>query len=259
MNVTPGARNKRLMDMPLFMKIIDEAKTIPLINHVTITGLGETLLDRHLDDRLRYVRQTMPPGTLLDIYTNGSQLTLERGLRLAAAGIDVIYVSLNAVNKEKRYQIMKLNDYDKVAANTHLLIDKLKELESKTKVVVKAVVSKDLIEPDEYAHFMDEWGGPTDKGGNAYAHQEGNWAGIMYPMRTIPTKACGRALNEIMVLSDGRVSLCCFDSMGDVIFGDLNTQSIREIYNDGLALEYREAHVSGRRPELKLCSTCTII
>ncbi len=40
---------------------------------------------------------------------------------------------------------------------------------------------------------------------------------------------------------------------------DLTKQSIREIFNEGLALEYREAHINGQRKSLKLCKDCTAI
>ncbi len=197
------------------------------------------------------------PHVLLDIYTNGSQLTKERGLRLADAGISVIYVSLNAADGAKRKQIMALDDYDKVVAHTHALIDALKAQNSPVKVVVKAVVSKDLMEGEDIDAFMTEWGGAWDKGGHAFLHHEGNWNGIMYPMRTMPTKPCGRAINEIMVLSDGRVSACCFDAFGDKILGDLKTQTIREIYNGPIALEFRTDHMEGRRQEIPICKGCT--
>ena len=53
-------RPKGTMSMELFTKIIDEATTLPLIDHITFTGLGETLLDKHLIARIRYTRQKMP-------------------------------------------------------------------------------------------------------------------------------------------------------------------------------------------------------
>lgn len=264
LNNIPGARQKRLMSMDLYRKILDEAATIPLLDQITITGLGETLLDRHLDERIMYARAKKPHATL-DLYTNGSQLTVERGLRLAEAGLNIIYVSLNAVTARKRFEIMKLDDFDKVKANTHALIDKLISIGSKTIVIVKTVASKDLMDVGEIDEFVNEWGGMWNRFGDknpthgAYVHLETNWGGDTGVMRTTPTKACSRALNEIMVLSDGRAVLCCLDWLGKVTFGDLNTQTIREIFSSEKAQAYRLAHVEGRRPELELCRTCSAI
>lgn len=244
--------------MDLFHKIIDEAATIPQINHVTFTGLGETLLDRHLNDRTVYARKKMPHGTLIDIFTNGNILTLERGLRLFDAGLSVMYVSLNAATADKRKAVMGLDDFDKVVAETHKLIDELKRQGRPERVIVKAVVSKDLMEVGDIDVMMKEWGGDHTTGGNLFLHQEGSWGdGVVWKPRIPLTKACGRALGQIMVLSDGRVSACCFDGFGSMIFGDLNKQTIREVYGDPKFVEFREDHDSGQRQKYSLCKDCT--
>jgi radical SAM protein with 4Fe4S-binding SPASM domain len=81
----------------------------------------------------------------------------------------------------------------------------------------------------------------------------------MWPVRRVPRTPCRRAMNQIMVLWDGRVSLCCFDAEGAVILGDLNHQSLRDVYNGTIALGIRQAHHEGRRGELALCKDCTAI
>jgi hypothetical protein len=171
--------------------------------------------------------------------------------------LDVLYVSLNAPDAYRRKALMGLDDYDRVAA----VIDEGFKIVKGTKmrIVVKSVAGKDLFEYDEAERFISRWGGMWDKGGNAFMHLEGNWGGTTYPLRMSPRMGCMRALDSIMVLWDGRMSLCCFDGEGEVILGDLNTQTIREIYNGPLAVSYREAHAHNRRGELKLCASCTTI
>jgi len=246
-------RAKGTMSMELFRKLIDEATTIPLIDHITITGLGEPLLDRFLVERIRYIRAKMP-AVLVDLFTNGSLLKPKLIDQLYEAGLSVLYVSLNAVDREKRNAIMALDDYDQVVeAIEYALTDK-----PKWKVVVKGIVSKDLMETGDNEAFVKLWRGPFSEGGNAFLHLEGNWAGAVGPpMRLKPKESCHRALGQLMVLQDGRMSLCCFDSEGDVTLGNLNTQSLREVYNGPLALGIREAHRDGRRGEIPLCAGCT--
>jgi hypothetical protein len=253
----PYGQMKRLkgtMPMDLFSKIIDEAATISRIDHYTLTGLGETLLDPHLVDRIWYIRSKNKTA-LVDIYTNGSSLTEQKAVALRDAGLSVLYVSLNAVRAEQRKQIMRLNDFDRVVR----ALDAAISIASPMKVIVKAVIAKDLMESGDTDEFIERWGGKSDEGGNAFIHLEGNWAGAMYPMRVKPTKACNRALDEIMVMQDGRVSLCCFDGEGDVVLGDLKHQTIREVFAGEKAVGIRQAHVEGRRGELQLCGTCTAI
>lgn len=252
---TKMTRAKGTMDLALFRRIVDDAATIPQIDRITITGLGEPLLDRHLPERIRYIRTKMP-NVLLDVYTNGSFLRPALTDQLIDAGLTVLYVSLNAVNAEKRQAVMKLGDYDQVVEYIHYA---QAAGAGKMQVIVKSVVAKDLMEASESTFFVQIWRGEygNSPNGAAFQHLEGNWAGDMWPMRVQMTQPCDRALNQIMILQDGRVSLCCFDADGREILGDLTTQSIRDVFNGEKATGIRLAHVEGRRQSLPLCAGCT--
>lgn len=249
-------RPKGTMRMDLFKRIIDEAAGLPLIDQITITGLGEPLLDRFLVERIRYVRRRMP-AIPLDLYTNGNLLRPSMTDSLIDAGLSVLYVSLNAVTAEKRRDVMKLDDFDQVVDYIRYALKASIARSGKMRVVVKGIVSKDLMENGEQDQFLQQWGGPVDRGGSAFLHLEGNWAGAIWPMRVIMKAPCSRALNQIMVLQDGRVSLCCFDGEGREILGDLNTQTIREVFNGPRATFIRQAHFEGRRNEIGICAGCT--
>lgn len=255
---TSMRRPKGTMSLDLCKRILDEAATVAVVEEVTFTGLGETLLDRYLLERIRYARKVLAPGVKIDLYTNGSLLRPKTTDALIAAGLDVLYISLNATTHEKRFEIMKLEDFDQVTGYTQYALDASKG--TQMRVIVKGVASKDLMEVGEHEQFQENWGGDWNKGGAAYLHLEGNWAGKTgAKMRTLPRSACARALSQIMVLWDGRVSLCCFDAEGEVVLGDLNHQTLREVFEGPKAYGIREAHVNGRRSELELCRTCTAI
>src|SRR6266849_132845 len=144
-------RPQGTMTMPLFKKIVDEARTLPLIERLTLTGLGETLQDRHLVERVAYARQSLPAGVPVDLYTAGGLLRPALTDWLIAAGLDVLYVSLTATNAESRRQIMHVDDYDQVVAYTKYAIEAGR---GQMRVVVKAVASKDLMEVGEHEQFQ---------------------------------------------------------------------------------------------------------
>jgi MoaA/NifB/PqqE/SkfB family radical SAM enzyme len=79
-------RPKGTMALDLYRRIIDEAATIPVIEKLTLTGLGETLLDRHLIERVRYARRVLPAGVAIDLYTNGNLLRPKTTDALLEAG-----------------------------------------------------------------------------------------------------------------------------------------------------------------------------
>jgi hypothetical protein len=248
-------RPKAEMPMDLFRKIIDEAVTIPSLDQITLTGLGEPLLDPHLVERVRYIRSVMA-AVPIDLTTNGSLLTHEKADALIAAGLSLINVSLNATNAVTRLAIMGLDDYQRV-------VDQIRYLQTaaagKMRVIVKAVVAKDLMEDGAPGAFTEQWGGNHDQGGSAFLHFEGNWAGKTWACRVPPRQACGRALGQVMVLQDGRMVACCFDSEGALTFGDLQTQNLRDIYGSDAYVTFRGHHAYGRRGEIPLCSGCTSI
>jgi uncharacterized Fe-S cluster-containing radical SAM superfamily enzyme len=248
-------RPKGTQALALTQKILDDAVTVPIIDHLTFTGLGEPLLDGLLEERIAYAKQLMP-AIPIEVFTNGHALTLDRLDRLIQAGMTGIYVSLNAVRASQREQSMGLHDFDRLVGT---LRDARTAFAHRCSIVVKAIAAKDLMEVEDGEGFREMWGGWASEGGAAFLHLEGNWAGKTFPMRVIPTQSCARALGQIMVLWDGRVSLCCFDGEGDEILGDLTTQTIREVYNGGRALEIRTAHAEGRRAEIPICARCTSI
>lgn len=78
-------------------------------------------------------------------------------------------------------------------------------------------------------------------------------------MGTVPQKHCSRPQRHIVVLYNGKVPICCaIDPTDDdlPIMGDVNTQSLVEVWNGEGMNRYRYFTQSARRV-LPGCSTCT--
>lgn len=236
------------MAQTVFEKIVDEAAGIDLISEMSFQGLGEPTLDPGIVDRIRYAKSKRQ-GWLTTMFTNGHTLTPQLAKHLDDAGLNTLYVSLNASNAAGRHAVMRLNDYGKVV---EAIKDSMAVVRN-MKIIPKGVIAMDIFAGNEVEAFRSEWGS------NGFLHHEGNWAGATFKVRREKTLACQRALGQIMVLWDGRVSLCCFDGEGDVIFGDLTKQTLRDVYVNPEWVRYRELHSLGKREGLKLCSTCTDI
>jgi radical SAM protein with 4Fe4S-binding SPASM domain len=107
--------------------------------------------------------------------------------------------------------------------------------------------------PDELQNFVQFW---VSKGIKPNLFYNGNWAGKTRAV--VNTEGtCHRPESIMTVLSDGKVALCCYDLEGEVTFGDLNTQTIKEIWESDALENYRFLNDAGRRSELKLCASCT--
>jgi MoaA/NifB/PqqE/SkfB family radical SAM enzyme len=249
-------RKREIMGFDLFKKIVDEADTIPLIERLTITGLGEPTLDKGLWDKISYARKKMTPRMEIDVYTNGSTLTEEMIKEFERVGLTGLYVSVNAIDRLKRREVMGLDDYDTLEP---ILLKAIKDGTGKMNLIMSAVQEKDLFDGEEIQQYIDKWGGVTQEKGHAFLHLEGNWAGWNYKPRTTQRNICCRCTQHIMILSNGKAALCCQDYNGEVVFGDLHTETLREIYQKDEYVNYRKMHFENKRGELYLCKSCTMI
>jgi radical SAM protein with 4Fe4S-binding SPASM domain len=245
---------KRPMPMPLFQKIIDDAATIPQIEQVAFAGLAEPLMDPHIAERIAYTKKARP-NWRTEMYTNGARLTPERFEAIKVAGLDILVISLNATSPEQHEKIMGLKGkYDLVCAHADYAIA---HKGSMTHIDVRAVVTGDTFTEADAATFLRRWG-VTSLGGYGKLISERNWAGAN---RTVvpfdPNSCCSRALEQISVHRDGRVNRCCYDPLSKYSFGDLKTQTIREIYNSEKYVDFRLMHHENRVGEDAFCAGCS--
>jgi MoaA/NifB/PqqE/SkfB family radical SAM enzyme len=244
-----------LMTMGLYRKIIDDAAEIPGITDLQLTGLGEPMLDPHVEDRVWYARRKMPRAPI-GLFTNGVHLTPERFDALKEAGLTTAVFSLNAANAVQHEEIMGLKGkFDQVCEN----IDYAIENRDNVHVEVRAVSNGLEFGYGDMLAFYFRWG-QRDKGGYGQCILEGNWTGDKRTLRSFkPNETCGRALGQIYVLFDGKVTTCCFDPTGKQVFGDLSRQTIREVYNAEKYLKFREDHDGNRADRYDICKDCTRI
>jgi len=243
------------MSMDLYRKIIDEAVGIPEISRLTLTGLSETLLDNQLEERIAYARQKQASSAAyasiwpIDIYTNGLALRPDRFDSLKAAGLTGLSVSLNAVRPEQHTAIMGIRAYEHICRNIDYAI-----ITGGVHVEVKAVVNGDAFTTKDAEQFNSRW--------HPYAVcvHEGNWAGDNRTLRAFdPKEPCHRAIGQLYVTWEGRVGMCCFDPLAKANFGDLRTQSIKEVYNAQRYADFRQDHAEGRADAHAVCAKCTRI
>ena len=67
---------------------------------------------------------------------------------------------------------------------------------------------------------------------------------------------CPEVFDKLSVNWDGTISACCADSDNLMVIGDINTNSLVEIWNSPLLTHYREMLSDMRHDELPLCRTC---
>jgi len=224
----------------LYEKIVYQASKLPNLQTFIPMLIGEPLCDKKFIERLKFARERLP-GVTLEFYTNGSLLTRKICNELGTITNLRISLSLNAMTPETRKRMMGLDDFGDVMKS-------LQYMEEAGLLFRPTMVNHPAISPEEIKAF-------AEKGGMVIQYQ--SWCGEQYPYKRLGRTSCGRAMRYMTIFYTGEVSLCCFSSLGTVRFGNLNNQTIEEVWKGDKKREYINLHKQGRGAELPLCCNCT--
>lgn len=237
------------MSEDLMYRLLDE---ISKFEHPCVLSpfkVNEPLLDTRLMKYLNMVN-LIAPSVSLRLFTNGSPLSASLIDRIAALdNVRHLWISLNSHNPDEYKKIMGL-DFERTA----LRLDALHYAVFIGEFLHPVVLSKVVDNPDTWWEFTmycnTRW--PLFK---VQPIKQDSWLGYAAPlMPDIPDAPCARWF-ELSILATGIVSLCCMDGKGEFPIGDVNTQTLLEVYNNPFYRERREQSLS--RMHIHPCSTCS--
>jgi len=225
------------MSDKLFLKILHEARRIPSLVSVVPMMLGEPFCDPDIIKRLKLINKILPEKEIV-LFTNGSLLTPSKIKELKKIKDLTVNFSLNGLNKEMREKLMGLDDFDYVV--------KMINLYEKTGKPFKVLLVAD---PTVSTGELNKFKKLTWK---TQLVKYGNWTGDKG--RGTRQSQCVRAKAGMTIMYDGRVNLCCME-YGKVIFGDLNKQTIKDVWRSPYRQMYCKAHSAGKFL-LGVCNNC---
>lgn len=240
-------RRQGIMSLDLFKKIVDECAELG-ITHVRMHNYGEAFVDRKLVEKVRYAKQKGIRE--VGMISNGSLITEPVARGMIEAGLDAINISVDASGKEV-FEATRIGlKYDKVIANIERLLRLRGESGKRRPKLILSFVRQNN-SADEQA-FIEHWRSIADKIHVTDLH---NWAGTLNSESDV-NYPCYRPWLTFTVLWDGRVSLCCADFDGRTILGNLNTQTISEIWNAEAYRNVRREHLESGGPDI--CRACDL-
>jgi radical SAM protein with 4Fe4S-binding SPASM domain len=123
-----------------------------------------------------------------------------------------------------------------------------------------SLVQHPSVTSDEEEAFNRRWGKATSKTSSRtpFVFQHLNFAGLTCPLDRNNFKRCIHATSHMTVLWDGRVNLCCMDPLGRKTFGDLNRETVAEVWSSEGRQHYVARHEEGRGTECEVCRDCNI-
>ncbi len=240
-------RKLGVMDVTLFRRIVDEAAALG-IRFVRMHNYGESFIDRHLLEKIRYAKARGIAE--VGLISNGSLLTEETARGAIEAGLDVINISVDAAGKDVFERTRVGLKYDQVMANIEGLVRARASIGATRPKLILSFVRQE--NSDDERAFIEKWRQVADKVHVTDLH---NWAGTLHT-RSDVRFPCYRPWLTFTVLWDGRVSLCCADFDGREILGDLRTQTIAEVWNGPAFRAARRAHLDHGGPDI--CGACDL-
>lgn len=255
---------RSVMQLELFEKLLRdlEAFARPL-RVMRMNKIGEPLLNKHLPEMIALAKRS---GRVqhIDLATNAALFTRDLLARLVASGLDRLNISLEGVNREQYREHAKVDiDFDQ-------LVDTIRWLYANRggcEVTVK--IPGNYLDDDDRRRFFDLFGDWCDRifieelspiwpefdvagrAGITVQEREGQ-----YRQPLLDKDVCTYIFYAMAVNADGSVSACCPDWDQKLVVGDLDSQSLAEIWNSPALRALQLQHLRGRRRDNPVCRDC---
>ncbi|MBT2282948.1 SPASM domain-containing protein [Paenibacillus polymyxa] len=275
-----GMMNRKLgaMSMEMYTTIVDEIhehfpngyqpknieKRYSFEDVVSIdfetTGLrlhhfGEPLLDKLLPERVAYAKE----NSNVDVHfsVNPTRLTPDLSIKLIKSGLKRLIIALDGTNDEEYKSIRgKRVDYDTAVKNIEELIRIKKEEKSDLIIDLQMISMKQT--KLQVEQFRKYWEG---MGLNVYIKHFFPYPDVDHNEFTIEDegnfkRGCMFPFTSMTIMRDGSVVPCCSDYNGEITLGNVNEQSLKEIWNGENYTQFRKNFITNNLSEDSLCRRC---
>lgn len=240
--------NRQFMDKALFRKIVDEiGGKVPAVR---LSLRGEPTLHPDFTSCVRYCGEKGIRE--VSFLTNASKLDEETFIEIAEAGAAWITVSIDGVGETYESIRKPLRFVDTLQKLKN--IQKIKAERGWKRPVIKIqsiwpAIQKDPSEfYNTFAPYVDLIAfNPLISGYIAHPDKD-----ITY----MEDFCCPQLYQRLVIGADGQVLLCANDEEGQYLLGDVNKQSIYEVWHGEPMEKVRFLHKKGGFQELKVCREC---
>lgn len=244
-------REKGIMPWDLFTKIIDEIAAIDKNVRIWMIFFGEPFILKKrkptIFDLIAYAKGQGLTDVVVN--SNGNLMDEDSARHVIESGLDAIYFGVDACTPETYNKLRVGGDYDTTVNNILRLLELKKELNSAKPSVFVQFVEMDANKNEKEA-FIKFW---SSKNVTVKIRPKVSWAGsIEAPNLVLGNKdrwPCHWAMQTMSITDQGKVVTCAVDLDARFVAGDINTNTIKEIWN-GKLKELRDIHAAGKYEEL---------
>ena len=249
-------RKLQLMDMGVYRKIIDEiALEKP---HARVWGIffGEPFLCRDIAERIHYAKVQGLTDVVLN--SNGTLLTAEKARAVINAGLDALYVGIDAATQEVYEKIRVGGDFHTAVKNVLQYRDLLARYGKPHQQLFVQYVVSDL-NAHEVERFKLFW---AQEKVQVKIRPKVSWAGLvdarnLQDNQKVARTPCYWLMRNITICAHGEVALCAVDVHCRMKCGNVIDHTIKEIWQ-GKLRDYRRMHQEKRFAQLPaMCRKCS--
>lgn len=221
-NINAEQRPLKKMDTLLLDKILHELSSINYTGVLSLHVNNEPFMDHRMPEMLRMARGILPNACIM-VFTNGTLLTEKKLTQIS-----------NCVN------IMYVNNYN----DTYNLTDSSKKIYDYVTQHPAEFQNMDIVIQRRYTK-------------ECLANRAGTAPNKPATQKIIKSP-CIIPLTDFTIFPDGKVGLCCNDTLEKTNMGNVTTQSILEIFH---SQEMRKVHemVGRDRSSIPFCKHCDVI
>ncbi len=221
---------------------------------VILHGYGEPLIDKNIVEHVQSCTNRNIPTYFSCVPAN---ISVERAGKVMSAGLSVLKFSIDGLTDEDQEKVRGKNNNFEKSYKTILEILKIKKQKGYKTLIVPTMIalSDDKDAQSMYANFIELW-----EGHDVFAYiksQDNRWYfegdDELLNKSHYEQQYCEYPWSSMTVMADGSVVPCTQDYNCEMTLGNVNEESLSDIWNSKKYKDFRNWHITGNFPKGHKC------
>jgi radical SAM protein with 4Fe4S-binding SPASM domain len=245
-----GNGHMGMMELDLFKKVIDQAEGS--VEAITLASRGEPLIHKKIEEMLAYLRDKF---LALKINTNAWFLDERKSHAILQAGVNTLVFSADAAEEPLYSQLRVNGKLDRVLKN----IEQFQHIRANQYPDSNIITRVSGVKYSEEQNFESMEGLWPDLVDQVAFVDYVPWENVyQQPINEIE-QPCSDLFRRMFVWWDGRVNPCDVDYLSTLVSGNINNETLSDIWTGDGYNNLRENHMQVNRCGVAPCNRCRVI
>lgn len=244
---------KGMMTRDEYASIIDQCAEMG-VSAIKLNYNGEPLAHKDVVWQVQYAKEK---GILDVIFnSNGLLLTKALGEQLLLAGLDGLFISVDAASPDLYAMRRPGGDLGKLTTNIYEFLKLRRKIAPGCRTRLAMVMGKEEIWPEQFHALAVIWGSMVDNLGysrevNYQEYGSGNLPKVM-------NWACSQPFQRLVLKLNGNATVCCPDNWDELSVGNWREESLASLWRGEKFTRLRQTHRDGNYDLIGRCKECHV-